>query len=109
MRVIPFVEDQSYVLAMLRELREAPCQFFDDARKLTGVVHVAGIHLVKQRYSMISAHQQRQSDLLEVVPLLFVVPPLRHSASTVCIDVCEEVRGIVQQTAQVNALLFNQD
>src|SRR3990172_83617 len=102
--VVSLVEDQRDVAGLVGQSPAAFGQLVHDAAEGHGVVLIARIGVVKERHLAVGGDQQRQPDDPQVVASLFTVAPLRELGTSVeAIDEAEEVGGVEQKAAKIQA------
>ena len=106
--VVALIKDESYVIAVVRQLPVMGGEFPGDGAELGAVIDIARVDLVEQRDVEIGADQQTETDLAQVAALLLVMPALRKFGRGAGIDVGEEIGAVVDEGVEIQLKALDQ-
>src|SRR6266540_3440511 len=106
--IVALVKNEGDVLTPLGQLAITLRQFLGDGLKDGAVVDVAGINLVEQRHMKVGADQKAQTDLTQIDAFLFVMPEGRQGGRIARVNIGEEVRPVINQSAQIELKVLDQ-
>src|SRR6266540_8004 len=106
--IVALVKNEGDVLTPLGQLAITLRQFLGDGLKDGAVVDVAGINLVEQRHMKVGADQKAQTDLTQIDAFLFVMAAGRQGGRIARVNIGEEVRPVINQSAQIELKVLDQ-
>jgi len=103
-RVVPLVKHHCRFHLLVADVFESLLQSFDDRQELFGVRLIPRIQIMKERNVEVGRHHHGEADDLQIASFLLAVDTLRERTIRFRVNVREEVRCIVDQSIQAQAI-----